>query len=849
LRETTPIRGARSALASVICACAAAASGIALADSGTPTADPQAWPALASPLPPDARLEARARDLLARMSVEAKVGQLIQGDIGSLTPEDVRKYRLGSVLAGGNSDPGGKYNATPQSWLALADAFHAASMDEGGGQVAIPVLFGVDAVHGHSNIVGATLFPHNIGLGAARDPELIRRIGEATAAELRVTGPEWTFAPTVAVPRDDRWGRTYEGYAEDPHVVADYAAAMVEGLQGKVGSDGFLGDTRVLATAKHFIGDGGTQGGKDQGDTQVDERTLREVHGAGYVAALQAGVQSVMASFSSWNGHKLHGHRPLLTDVLKGRLGFDGFVVGDWNGHAQVPGCTPTDCVPSFLAGLDMAMAPDSWRGLYDSTLQAVRSGRLPMARLDDAVLRILRVKLRMGLFEAPKPSRRALGGRFELLGSAAHRALARQAVRESLVLLKNSRGMLPLSPKSDVLVAGAGADSVAMQAGGWTLTWQGTGTTPADFPGAQSIWSGFREQIEAAGGRATLSPDGAYKRKPDVAVVVFGEDPYAEFQGDLADLSYRPGDDADLSLLRRLKADGIPVVAVFLSGRPLWVNRELNASDAFVAAWLPGSEGGGVADVLLRRPDGTVAYEVRGQLPFSWPRTAVQPPQNLGQAGYDPLFPFGYGLRYGQPGELPALAEVSGVSGGGSVGRAVFARGSLANGWSWRLRGADGAESEVPGREGASRDGAVRISSVDRDAQEDARRIQWNADGAAVLVPSQPLDLAREANGDVMLVITLRNDGTSASGAAISAECGAACAPPVPVADDLAALPKGQWSTFGIALKCFARGGALTGVTALRMHGGSGMDVRISRIAFGTAADRVRSCGAPPGG
>ncbi len=373
---------------------------------------PAQWPVARWPLPRDAALEQRVAALMAKMSVEDKVGQLIQADILSVTPDDVRKYRLGSILAGGNSKPGAKLTATAEQWKALADAFDRAAMDTSGGHPAIPLLFGIDAVHGHNNTVGATLFPQNSALGNARDPELIRAIGAATAAEVRATGINWTFAPTLAVPQDLRWGRAYEGYSQDPRIVAQYASAMVEGLQGQVGTPAFLDASHAIASAKHFLADGGTKDGKDQGDAQISEAQLREIHAAGYPPAIDAGVQTVMASFSSWNGQKMHGNKALLTDVLKGRMDFQGFVVGDWNGHGQVPGCSNVDCPASIEAGVDMLMAPDSWRGLYEHTLAEAKSGTLPMKRLDDAVARILRVKFRMGLFEAGPPSQQPLAKR-----------------------------------------------------------------------------------------------------------------------------------------------------------------------------------------------------------------------------------------------------------------------------------------------------------------------------------------------------------------------------------------------------------------------------------------------------
>ncbi len=833
-----------SLLAALAASSAPPAAMAQTASSDASAIDPGTWPQADWPFAEDAALEARVQALLSRMRVEDKVGQIVQGDIGSLTPEDVRKYRLGSVLAGGNSDPGGKYTATPAQWLALADAIYAASMDTSGGGVAIPALFGVDAVHGHNNLVGATLFPHNIGLGAARDPALIGRIAVATAAEVRATGPEWTFAPTLTVPRDDRWGRTYEGYSEDPTLVASYAAAAIEGLQGKANAPGFLDGTRVLASAKHFLADGGTRDGRDQGDAQIDQAQLREIHGTPYEPAIAAGTQTVMASFSSWQGRKMHGNRALLTDVLKTRMGFGGFVVGDWNAHGQLPGCSNTDCAAAFNAGVDMLMTPDTWRGYYDSALRDAKSGVIPMRRLDEAVARILRVKLRMGLFEAGKPSQRALGGKFERLGSAQHRALAREAVRKSLVLLKNDGGVLPLDPRKRILVAGDGADSVSKQAGGWTLTWQGTGVTPADFPNAQSIWAGVREQVQAAGGTATLAPDGRYQAKPDAAIVVFGEEPYAEFQGDLATLQYKPANDADLQLLRRLKSAGIPVVAVFLSGRPLWVNRELNASDAFVAAWLPGSEGGGVADVLLQERGGGVQHDFTGTLSFSWPRDASGAPLNVGDADYRPQFAFGYGLRYADPRTVGTLPETSGVSADAGAANQFFVRGKPRTGLRLRLLGADGAGVDAVAMPATSADGALRVTAIDYKAQEDARRLQWTAPATVELASDAPIDLNRETNGDVLLAMTLRIDAV-AGDAALSARCGKGCAARLPVGEWLASLPRGRWITAGVPLKCLRAAGADVARldVPFALEASAATDLSLATVSAGTDVEHVMPC------
>ena len=502
---------------------------------------PERWPALHSPVPHDLEVEQAVSELMARMSLEDKVGQVIQGEVKYVTPEDVRKYRLGSILNGGGTHPNSNKNSKPEDWLALADAYYEASMDTSGGGVAIPIIWGTDAVHGHSNVIGATLFPHNIGLGATGNPDLVRRIGEATSREVAVTGIGWTFAPTLAVVRDDRWGRTYEGYSEDPAIVRAFAGKMVEGLQGVGGTEEFLDPHHVVATAKHFLGDGGTENGRDQGDNRTSEADLRDLHGAGYLTALEAGAQTVMASFNSWHGRKMHGHGELLTDVLKERMGFDGFVVGDWNGHGQVRGCTNDSCAASFNAGVDMFMVPEDWKALYNNTLAQVKSGEITMARLDDAVRRILRVKTRAGLFEHGKPSNRPLAGKAEVLGAPAHRALARQAVRESLVLLKNAGGLLPLRRDRRVLVAGDGADDLGKHTGGWTITWQGTGNVNSDFPGATSIWAGIRAVVEDAGGTAVLSLDGSYEQKPDVAIVVYGRTPTPSFRAISRPSSIRP--------------------------------------------------------------------------------------------------------------------------------------------------------------------------------------------------------------------------------------------------------------------------------------------------------------------
>ncbi|MGQ0798980.1 MAG: glycoside hydrolase family 3 N-terminal domain-containing protein [Pseudomarimonas sp.] len=804
-------------------------SAVAVADTTTATAlaasgraNPMSWPAIDSPMNDDAALIERVDTLLASLSLEQKVGQLVQGDIGNMQPADLERYPLGSILAGGNSDPGGRYDAAPAEWLALADAYHHASLKPHQGRPGVPVMFGIDAVHGQSNVVGATIFPHNIGLGATRNPDLVRRIAEVTALEARVTGLDWTFAPTLAVPQDDRWGRTYEGYSEDPAIVASYAAAVVEGIQGKIGDPDFLGPRRVVASAKHFVGDGGTAGGRDQGDALITEAALRDIHAAGYVEALRAGVQTVMASFSSWNGIKHHGNHSLLTGVIKERWQFGGFIVGDWNAHGQIPGCTNDNCLAAVEAGLDLYMAPDSWKGIYESLLKAARSGELPLATVEAAARRVLLVKARAGILDPTLPSSREIAGDYVLLGSAEHRAVARQAVRESLVLLKND-GVLPIRPSKHVLIAGDAADSIGKQSGGWTLTWQGTGTSNADFPNGQSVGAGLVERIQAAGGRAVLSPQGEFKDKPDVAIVVFGEDPYAEFQGDVPDLRYSPGDDSDLLLIQRLSEAGIPVVAVFISGRPLWVNRELNAANAFVAAWLPGSEGGGVADVLLAADDGSVAYDFRGRLSYSWPKRADQTLLNRHDPNYDPLFPLGFGLDYGKSDAWQALSEESGVVGAGAE-RLWFTRGAASEGFAWQPM-----EGSAP----------PSARAVDREAQEDARQFHFTEDAAIALSATRPLDLEREANGDVRVELWVRVEGEGS--VELAMDCGVAC----PHRVSLASLQHNEWLHVGSMLKCFRADGATLDQIAAPfvLHGRRGAKISVAEIGLGTDARRTLPC------
>ena len=486
-------------------------------------------------------IEKQIDEIIPKLTLEQKVGQVIQGDSDSVTPEEVKKYRLGSVLSGGNSAPGPLPYAETKDWLSKADEYFKASIDNDGVEIAIPIIWGIDAVHGHANLKGAIIFPHNIGLGATNNPELIEKIAGVTAHELTVSGHDWTFAPTLAVPQDVRWGRSYEGFSEDPSIVNSYADRIVIGLQGKIETDQFMGKGKVISSAKHFLADGATENGVDQGDALISEKELATVHAAGYYSAIPAGVQTVMASFSSWRGRKLHGDKELLTDILKGKMGFNGFVVGDWNGHGQVPGCSNTNCAASLNAGLDMFMAPDSWKGLYENTLMQVKDGTIPMERLDDAVRRILRVKISSGIFEKGIPSSRPNAGDESLLSLPSNKAIGRQAVRESLVLLKNNNNTLPLDPKKKILVVGDGADNISKICGGWTLSWQGNNHNNDEFPNAISILTGIRDEINKAGGEMIFSENGNTSINADAVIAIYGEDPYAEFQGDRENLDFVP--------------------------------------------------------------------------------------------------------------------------------------------------------------------------------------------------------------------------------------------------------------------------------------------------------------------
>lgn len=775
--------------------------------ASTSASNPAIWPKVTSAVTQDPAVEQQIDTLMARMTLEQKVGQLIQPELRHITPESIKKYHIGSLLNGGGSFPGENKYATPSDWIALADSFYHASMDESDGGVAIPILWGTDAVHGHNNVIGATIFPHNIGLGAMRNPELIRQIAAATAREVSVTGINWNFAPTLAVARDDRWGRTYEAYSEDPAVVKAYGGAYVEGLQGLANTAEFMAHDKVIGTAKHFIADGGTEAGVDRGDAQMNEQQLFDIHGAGYLSAIGSGVQTVMASFNSWQGEKLHGHAYLLTDVLKNQMGFDGLVVGDWNGHEFVSGCSRLSCAQAINAGVDIFMAPDAdWSKLFDNTLAQVNSGEISQARLDDAVRRILRVKIRAGLFEKGAPSNLDFAGKEELIGAAEHRAIARQAVRESLVLLKNNNNLLPLERKLNVLVAGDGADNIGKQSGGWTISWQGTGNTNNDFPGGSSVYQGIADVVHGAGGTAVLNETGDYQQKPDVAIVVFGENPYAEMQGDVSDLAYRSP--ADLALLQKLKADDIPVVSLFISGRPLWVNPELNASDAFAAIWLPGSEGAGVADVIFKNVAGQINHDFKGKLSFSWPSSPAQSPLNAGQDDYQPLFSLGYGLSYQDKISVAQLPEDILVSATQSNRLDIFNNRPLAP---WKMVLSDQLNNNLTLTGSSANLASISVNALDRFVQEDSLRIRWSGQGVgrAGFFAQTRTDLTDYAAHQGALVFDVKVNAASTADVRTGIYCGQDCGEEISIASLIQTAPVGDWVSMSVGLECFAQGRA----------------------------------------
>ncbi|HEX2866370.1 MAG TPA: glycoside hydrolase family 3 N-terminal domain-containing protein [Ignavibacteriales bacterium] len=584
----------------------------------------------ASPKGKKQKSASKADSLLALMTLDEKIGQMTQVDMDALDNlEDIKTLALGSMLSGGNSEP---KDISPEGWAGVYDKYQSYALQS---RLKIPIIYGIDAVHGHNNVKGAVIFPHNIGLGATNNPELVKKASHVIAEEIAGTGIDWTFAPCVAVPRNEKWGRTYEGFGETPEITKIMGRASVEGFQGKDLSDG----SSILACAKHFAGDGGTTNGKDQGNTECNEKTFRKLFLPGYVEAIKAGVGSIMVSYSSWNGEKMHGNKYLLTDVLKKELGFKGFLVSDWAAIDQITPDFKKDIELSINAGLDMIMIPNgsgkknNYKEFIKDLKELVQEGKVPISRIDDAVRRILKVKFDMDLFNHPYTDK-ALTAK---IGSQEHREVARECVRQSLVLLKNSNNTFPISKNlKRIHVSGRGADDIGMQCGGWTISWQGAlGDVTT---GGTTILQAMKNTAPST--NFTFSKDGSGAEGADLGVVVVGENPYAEMLGDTSNLVLNP---EDIKAIENVKKAGIPVVVVLLSGRPIIIDPVLKTADAFVAAWLPGTEGQGVADVLFGD------YNFTGKLTHSWPKTMQQVPINLGDKNYDPLFKYGFGLHYGK--------------------------------------------------------------------------------------------------------------------------------------------------------------------------------------------------------
>ena len=593
---------------------------------------------------------------MSRMSLDQKIGQMTMSERMSVSPDDVRSWHLGAVLSCGGSSPGDNQLS---NWVNMNDAYWAASMAQDESHLAIPVLYGVDAIHGMNNINNATIFPHNIGLGAAHDPELVRRIAEITAREVLAAGVEWVFAPNLAVARNINWGRTYESFSEDPAIVTAYAMECVAGLQAEFGSNG------VLACVKHWVGDGGTTNGINQGETTLAIDQLDDIHIAPFRSAIQSGALTIMASFNSWNGDKCHGHKYLLTDILKNQMQFDGFVVSDWDGIDYLSEDYHNAVALAVNAGIDMFMISEDWKAFIGHLKQHVRRGSVSMRRIDDATRRILTVKFAYGLFDKAAPAKR-FWSNHESFGGSEHRAVAREAVRKSLVLLKNDNATLPLDKKARILVAGKNAHDRGHQCGGFSVTWQGFSGNEA-LEGGTTIWEGIRQAAPNAILKNAAACTDIDTDLVDVAIVVIGERPYAEGLGDI-----RSGDHViveagsqikgsmnvlepygstlelarlhpeDLQTIKSIGDKGIPVVVVMVSGRPLVVNQELDSCAAFVAAWLPGSEGQGVADILFGD------YDFQGRLSFSWPKSPRSPSVDC-EVNHNQLFPRGYGLTYSE--------------------------------------------------------------------------------------------------------------------------------------------------------------------------------------------------------
>ncbi len=770
------------------------------------------WPKIKSAVSKDAAMEKKIKDIVASMSLAQKVGQMTQAEIKFVTPEEVKQYYLGSVLNGGGSWPKMNKYATAADWLALSTAYYDASMSTDM-KTKVPVIWGIDAIHGNSNVVGATLFPHNIGLGAAHNPQLIGKIAVEVGRSVRATGINWVFAPTVAVGKDARWGRSYESFSEDGKQVRDYAGVYVKGLQGSL-----KGDANVIATAKHFIGDGGTDVGVDRGVNKSSLSEMINSQAQGYYSAFEAGAQTVMASYNSWhdpvsgiNYGKMHGSKALLTDALKDKMGFDGFVISDWDGIAEVAGCANDSCPQAINAGVDMIMVPDNWKNFIKNTIAQVESGQIPMARIDDAVARILRVKMRAGMFTI-KPADSKFAGKQEAMQA---KDLARQAVRESLVLLKNNQQVLPLARDKKVLVVGKSADSMINQNGGWSITWQGTENIESDYHG-DTLLAGFREALGATNVQYSPTAEGVDVSKFDAVIAVIGETPYAEGFGDIPTaqtIRHSQRHPEDFAVLKAVSGKGKPVVTVYVAGRALYTNDLMNLSDAFVAAWLPGTEGKGVADVLFKDAKGKVAHDFKGRLSFSWPNAAcLSAPIAKMEANHpEKLFGLGYGLSYAmKANSTHALSALPVDNRNSCADESRMAINTAKDSTHFPMRATIATRQFTLGKELSDKEmgGAIGVTSKTLANGLSARVVTWNGPAKieatapfATMVPQGVLN-----NGVLQFVAEVHK--APQGKVTVTMDCGENCAASVDVTKLMQGMLNGPARTIKLPLACFTAKG-----------------------------------------
>ena len=733
-------------------------------------------------------------EVLSEMTLEEKVGQTIMADLDFIKPSDLKRYPIGGILNGGNTSPNGNQRASTNEWKRLAQDFYDESTNSGAD---IPILWGTDAVHGHSNVFGATIFPHNIGLGASANEKLLEDIGAAVAEEVLATGLYWTFAPTVTVPQDYRWGRTYEGYSESPELVSKLGEAFIYGLQGR--GDQFLAPNKIIGTAKHFLGDGGTFLGVDQGDTKVSENILKDIHGTPYYSALDACIQTVMASFNSWNGSKVHGNEYLLTEVLKNQMGFDGFVVGDWNGHGQIPGCSNGSCPESLIAGVDMYMVPENWKDLYRNTLRQAENGGIPIERLDDAVRRILIVKERLGLFEGKKPS----NSPFSEVGLQHNRDISRQAVRESLVLLKNNENVLPIKQGKKVLVIGPDADSLRTQTGGWTLDWQGTNNQNKDFPNSITFLDALKEEVGAENVTHVQFLNSVNAEDYDVAIVAYGEQPYAEGVGDRSNLNF--SSKRHIAFLELLAENKIPTVSLFFTGRPLWVTKEINLSDAFVVAWLPGTESRGMTDVLVNGDK--TNYDFTGKLPFSWPKNTYQANLNYYDATSDPLFAYGYGLTYEDNVSVPNLDEGE-INANEQLPKIELLKGTISENFIGYIQESNLQQVQISSNKVSSQNDIVKVDLIDVNKQDDTLKLKITESdylNSFLLLSKEILNLRSFDDGYINLRARVNETNQDIK---YLISCGIGCTPVLDLSEFL--TKSDTFIDYSLPIKCFSNNSSL---------------------------------------